>query len=93
MIFGLPPFVQIATRLPLFSLGHNDRLILVVLACLALLAGWGLDELCTRAALRAPPARVVLIAAAVLLRAAADGRGARATSTGCSRATAVEGGA
>ena len=63
VIFGVPPFVQIGTRLPLLSLGHNDRLILIVLACASLLAGWGLDDL------RAPelPARK--------RRAVADRRG------------------
>jgi hypothetical protein len=65
VIFGVPPFLQIATRLPLLSLGHNDRLMLLVLACLALLAGWGLDDLLARDA----PARRrrALLACATLL--------------------------
>ena len=67
VIFGLPPFLQIATRVPPFDIGHNDRLIVIVLACLALLAGWGLDKLCTRAAIRSPRRRAVLIAAGTLL--------------------------
>ena len=66
VIFGLPPFVQIATRLPLFSLGHNERLILLVLACLALLAGWGLDDLLSREAWQRHR-RAIVIAAGVLL--------------------------
>ena len=66
VIFGLPPFVQIATRLPLFSLGHNERLILLALACLALLAGWGLDDLLSREAWERHR-RAILVAAAVLL--------------------------
>jgi Bacterial membrane protein YfhO len=66
VIFGVPPFLQIATRLPLLSLGHNDRLILLVLACLALLAGWGLDDLLSRDVLR-ERRRALVIAAAVVL--------------------------
>ena len=67
MIFGVPPFVQIATRLPLLSLGHNDRLILIVLACASLLAGWGLDDLRAPELPGAQAAGRVLIAAAVIL--------------------------
>ena len=92
MIFGVPPFVQIATRLPLLSLGHNDRLILIVLACAALLAGWGLDDLAARARPAAPPARGRCVAAAVILLVPlVMVAGARATSTGCFPRAAVEG--
>ena len=56
VLFGVPPFTQIVTRLPLFSSGHNTRLIVLPLFAVALLAGWGLDEL--RAARQAPPARL-----------------------------------
>jgi hypothetical protein len=66
VIFGVPPFVQVATRLPLLSAGHNDRLVVLVLACAALLAGWGLDELRARD-LPASRRRAVLIAAAAIL--------------------------
>jgi hypothetical protein len=66
VIFGVPPFVQIATRLPLLSLGHNDRLILLVLACMALLAGWGFDDLCSREALRRHRRAIALAGAVVL---------------------------
>jgi hypothetical protein len=66
IIFGVPPFLQIGTRLPLLSLGHNDRLVLLVLACAALLAGWGLDDLRSRE-LPARAKRGVLIAGAVIL--------------------------
>jgi hypothetical protein len=68
VIFGLPPFAQIATRLPLLSLGHNDRLIIIPLACLALLAGFGLDDLSGRASgLRRRRRALLLTAAAILL--------------------------
>jgi hypothetical protein len=66
VIFGVPPFVQIATRLPGLSLGHNDRLILLVLACAALLAGWGLDDLLSRDVV-ARRRRPILIAAGAIL--------------------------
>jgi hypothetical protein len=66
VIFGLPPFVQVATRLPLFSLGHNERLILLALACVALLAGWGLDDLREREAWERHR-RAILVTAGVLL--------------------------
>ena len=66
VIFGVPPFVQIATRLPGLSLGHNDRLILLVLACAALLAGWGLDDLLARDVV-ARHRRAILVAAGAIL--------------------------
>jgi hypothetical protein len=66
VIFGVPPFVQIATHLPLFSVGHNERLIVLVLAGLALLAGWGLDDLLSGEVLERHR-RAILIAAGVLL--------------------------
>jgi hypothetical protein len=42
---GVPPFLQVVTRLPVFSSGHNTRLVVLSLLAVALLAGWGLDEL------------------------------------------------
>ena len=72
VLFGVPPFTQIVTRLPLFSSGHNTRLIVLPLFAVALLAGWGLDEL--RAARRAPPARLgatLAVAAGLLVIPAA----------------------
>lgn len=42
---GIPPFLQIVTRLPIFSSGHNSRLIPWYMMAVALLAGWGLDDL------------------------------------------------
>jgi hypothetical protein len=42
--FGLWPIFDIVTALPIFSSGHNTRLIAVYMLCLALLAGWGLDD-------------------------------------------------
>jgi hypothetical protein len=48
VVFGVPPFLQIVTRLPVFSSGHNSRLIVLYVLALALLAGWGLDDLIER---------------------------------------------
>jgi hypothetical protein len=44
VVIGIPPFVQVVTRLPVFSSGHNTRLIIIPILAAALLAGWGLDE-------------------------------------------------
>ena len=45
VVFGLWPIFDIVTALPGFSSGHNTRLIAVYMLCLALMAGWGLDDL------------------------------------------------
>ena len=45
VLLGVPPFLQIVTRLPVFSSGHNGRLAVLYVLSLALLAGWGLDDL------------------------------------------------
>ncbi len=42
---GVEPFFAIVTALPGFSTAHNGRLVIFLLLALALLAGWGLDEL------------------------------------------------
>ena len=65
---GVPPFLQIVTRLPVFSSGHNTRLVVLSMLALALLAGWGLGELSSRRGASPGRARVVVgIAAALLL--------------------------
>ena len=48
VVLGVPPVFWIVTRLPVFSSGHNTRLAVLYLLCLALLAGWGLDDLVRR---------------------------------------------
>ena len=45
MVVGIPPVFGIVSRLPGFSAAHNERLLIYFLLCLALLAGWGLDDL------------------------------------------------
>ncbi len=53
MVIGLPPLFGLVTGLPGFHTAHNTRLILFFLLSVALLAGWGLDDLCDAR----PPAR------------------------------------
>lgn len=43
--FAIPPVFQIVSHLPIFSSGHNTRLIVLYMLCVALLAGFGLDTL------------------------------------------------
>ena len=45
MVVGADPVFWLVTQLPGFSAAHNQRLLIYVLLGLALLAGWGLDEL------------------------------------------------
>jgi hypothetical protein len=67
VVFGVPPFTQVVTRLPIFSSGHNTRLIVLVLLALALLAGWGLDELVAARRASARRRRTTLALAGALL--------------------------
>jgi hypothetical protein len=65
---GVPPFLQVVTRLPVFSSGHNTRLVVLSMLAVALLAGWGLQELSSRRGISPGRVRVVVgIAAALLL--------------------------
>ena len=45
---GLPPFPDLAAQLPIIRTGNHLRVIVILMMCLALLAGWGLDELASR---------------------------------------------
>jgi hypothetical protein len=63
-IMGLEPFAWFL-RLPGFASAHNGRMVVFVLFALAMLAGWGLDELSNRSA--AFPRRNVALAVAVAL--------------------------
>jgi hypothetical protein len=77
VVLGVPPVFQIVTHLPIFSGGHNGRLAILGLLCLALLAGWGLDELLERPRRTAVWARSSDLRAADHLRRAARPHGAR----------------
>ena len=61
---GLPPLYDLVVKLPGFDATNNGRFAVITILCLAVLAGWGLDELTVK-----PVARcgVVLGVAAVLL--------------------------
>jgi hypothetical protein len=63
VVVGADPFFSAVTALPGFSTAHNGRLVFLVLFCLALLAGWGLDDL-TRRELPGPFRRRLAVAAA-----------------------------
>ncbi len=52
MVVGIPPVFGIVSALPGFNAAHNERLLIYFLLCLALLAGWGLDDL---SAIALPP--------------------------------------
>jgi hypothetical protein len=62
---GLPPY-QLLVRLPGFDATNNGRFAVVTVLCLAVLAGWGLDDL-TRRGLAVRRRRLVLAAGACLL--------------------------
>lgn len=65
VVLGLPPVFDVVVHLPVFSSGHNGRLAILYILCLAVLAGWGLDDLLAR---RGSPRvrRGVLVAAGAL---------------------------
>jgi hypothetical protein len=45
VVVGLPPLPELAGHIPIIRTGNHIRLVIVVMLCLALLAGWGLDDL------------------------------------------------
>jgi hypothetical protein len=65
MVVGADPVFWLVTKLPGFSAAHNQRLLIYVLLGLALLAGWGLDELSGRRP-PLPGRRAVLAACGVI---------------------------
>jgi len=67
VVLGVWPVFQIVTRLPGFREAHNTRLGVLAVLCLAVLAGWGLDDLVRRRAWAR--GRVVLAGAAALVLA------------------------
>ena len=54
---GIPPFFDVVKALPGFDAARNGRLAVISVLCVAVLAGWGLDDLTGPQARRAPPAR------------------------------------
>ena len=45
MVVGIEPIFGLVSGLPGFSAAHNERLLIYFLLCIALLAGWGIDDL------------------------------------------------
>jgi hypothetical protein len=44
VVVGTPPLPELISHVPLIRTGNHIRLVIVMVMCLALLAGWGLDE-------------------------------------------------
>jgi hypothetical protein len=65
IVLGVEPIFSAVTSLPGFRTAHNGRMVVFVLFSLAMLAGWGLDELTRREAV--PPLRRNLALGAALL--------------------------
>jgi hypothetical protein len=61
---GVPPLPQIASAIPIVKTGNHLRIVIILMLCLALLAGFGLDDLAGR---RLRRHRAVLGVAAALL--------------------------
>jgi Bacterial membrane protein YfhO len=61
---GVPPFPDLAQHIPVVRTGNHLRVVIILMLCLALLAGWGLDDLTGR---RIPRPQIVLAAALGLL--------------------------
>ena len=66
VVVGLDPLFWALTRLPGFSTAHNQRMLIFVLLALALLAGWGLDDLTARRGGRRRRTLVIAMAAVIL---------------------------
>jgi hypothetical protein len=60
---GVPPLPQIASAIPIVKTGNHLRVVVILMLCLALLAGFGLDDLAGR---RVQRHRAVLLVAAAL---------------------------
>jgi hypothetical protein len=67
MVVGIPPVFGFVTSLPGFSAAQNERLLIYFLLSIALLAGWGLDDL---GSTRLPPVSmrraVVVVSGAIV---------------------------
>ena len=58
VVLGVQPVPEIASHLPVIKAGNHLRVVFILMLCLALLAGWGLDELSERI----PPRRDAVLA-------------------------------
>jgi hypothetical protein len=66
VVLGVRPIFTALVKLPGFETAHNGRMVVFVLFALAVLAGWGLDELTRRASAGLPRRRLALAAAAAI---------------------------
>jgi hypothetical protein len=66
VVVGVDPIYSAVTALPGFRTAHNGRLVFLVLFALAMLAGWGLDELSRRDPVPLVPRRMALGAAVAI---------------------------
>jgi hypothetical protein len=64
IVIGVPPLPDLAAHIPLVKTGNHLRLVIIMVLCLALLAGWGLDDLMAR---QVPRAGIVIGIAVGLL--------------------------
>ena len=64
LVLGLNPVFNVVISLPGFSAAHNERMLIDFLLCLAVLAGWGLDDLTARDAAVLKRRRPLLIVSA-----------------------------
>jgi hypothetical protein len=67
MVVGIQPVFGFVSGLPGFNAAHNERLLIYILLSLALLAGWGLDDLCERELPQLAERQTILIAAGVIV--------------------------
>ena len=66
MVLGIPPLFGLVVKLPGFSSTHAETMLIFFLLCLALLSGWGLDELATGKPLEGRARRLVLACSAAI---------------------------
>jgi hypothetical protein len=66
MVLGLAPVFTLMVELPGFRTANNGKMVILFLMCVALLAGWGLDDLSGRRRLKPRRARLALLASAAI---------------------------
>jgi hypothetical protein len=80
VVLGIQPFFGIVRRLPGFDVTYNSRLTILFLLCVALLAGWGLDDLVERVPVRRGAMGTGLVAGGLVVLPIGIVLGTRATS-------------
>jgi hypothetical protein len=66
IVIGLPPLPDIMGQIPIVKTGNHLRLVVILMLCLALLAGWGLDDL-SSSRIRRPGAMLAIAVGLLLL--------------------------